>query len=392
MKIKTGSCINEQRSKQKSSRQERKINGFPFPSEIIELGIKRNLSTKEAYFLMILLNAMNEKNKTCWKSEKTLATEVRCGRATIERIRNSLEEKGIIEVGKKKKWRGRFALNEYKIVYPWPSPCLKASQAPSIRVSQGALTHFSKPPSINVSQKSVKRELVKKVNESRKNRTDDDSFLTSRTEEMSRGKDRPLSLYPTASDRESFARAGHPGDGEFDFGDFVWLYKQRKDLDAPMAPHIEDQIRSFYQQMTSAHWNRRLAPPGAGMKRLFFRACRAGAGEPFGLVIKSLEQIEQDRKEEERLRIEKEKEQAKEKRYYEFIHHPIVCAMLKKADLDPDGIYLDGGACIKEYLNSIRKTSGARNKSELLKACEKELIHQRKIRKSDERMMAEIAA
>lgn len=111
--------------KSKEKLEEKKksgIPGLPFSSEIAELGKELKLSEHEVFLLVWLCAAMNEKteNKSCWKSEATLADEMRCSRQMITRAVNHLREKGLITVGKLGERKGFIQRNIYSINYPWP--------------------------------------------------------------------------------------------------------------------------------------------------------------------------------------------------------------------------------------------------------------------------------
>lgn len=200
---------------------------------------------------------------------------------------------------------------------------------------------------------------------------------------------------PPENDQESYANANG-----FDFGAFVSPYRNRKALDAPLASHIEGQIKAFYDSMLSKHWNKKHERPGLGMERLFFRACRDGAGERFGLVLKSLAEIKEDRKEEERLtaesdrrreeedrrrRGEGEKEERKREKFDKFISKKPVYDLLEFMHIRS---YEDQ----VKYLNGIMKGSEAKNRNELIKACKKELVHQMRIREPDDKMDCEYSS
>jgi len=265
-------------------------------------------------------------------------------------------------------------------------------------------------------EKGQKRATVKEVKEvlrkSQSIRTDDSSLLIEKTKEISRGQTKTKNNRSSATSQlgveKKFAappendRESYPNANGFDFGAFVAPYRDRKDLDTPLAPHEEDQINTFYESMLSAHWNKKYRRPGPGMKRLFFRACRDGAGEKFGLVFRSLEQIEEDRKEKEKLtaetdrgreeedrrrREEEKKGERKREKFKKLILEKPVHDLLKfmhiSLDFQPENSFRDQA---KKYLNDIMKGSGAENRTDLVKACEKELVHQMRIRESDERM------
>jgi hypothetical protein len=64
--------------KSKEKKRTTGLPGLPYPSEIIALGIKVNLSNHARHLLHVLRAAMNSENLNleCWKSEKTLALEM----------------------------------------------------------------------------------------------------------------------------------------------------------------------------------------------------------------------------------------------------------------------------------------------------------------------------
>jgi hypothetical protein len=106
------------------------IPGLPFNSNIVELGIKENLSTSEVLLLLILRMRMRDKNLTCWPSQKTLAEEARVSEKWIRVMIKKLENKNIIKVRKRQK-KSRYGNNshEYQFVFPWKI-CVSTSLDP----------------------------------------------------------------------------------------------------------------------------------------------------------------------------------------------------------------------------------------------------------------------
>jgi hypothetical protein len=102
------------------TRSKKIVPSLPFNSEIIKLGIKENLSTSEVLLLFVLRTKMNEKNKKCWPSQKTLAEQVRVTDKWIRSRIKKFKKMGILQVNKRKK-RNRYGNNsyEYRFVYPW---------------------------------------------------------------------------------------------------------------------------------------------------------------------------------------------------------------------------------------------------------------------------------
>jgi hypothetical protein len=172
----------------------REIPGLPLFGDIVKLGKDLKLSIYERDFLMILRNSMNQQNRSCWKSLRTLAEDIRCSLRTAVEARKSLENKGLIQVGKREGWHGRFALNEYRIIFPWTLPCApglhgqetspyaRHANGPHATPAQGNMCAPCKRTYAPRAHKSVNRKELNKVNQSSENRTDDDFFLTEETE------------------------------------------------------------------------------------------------------------------------------------------------------------------------------------------------------------------
>jgi hypothetical protein len=187
-----------------------------------------------------------------------------------------------------------------------------------------------------------------------------DEPMTSSAEKIKReeqGKDRaPLLSNP--SDRNASAN-------EFDHGDFANLVKAAKERGdfkpREPKPFEKEQLDSMWKEKLPC-WNPNHKPPGPGMRWYFDQGILAGLGEPFGFVLKSLKQIEEDRKEEERLRFEVEKEKKRQEVYDELIHDPVIRAMLKEDDLDPDDLYINGDP-VREFLNKTLKEGGRKGKA-----------------------------
>jgi hypothetical protein len=86
-------------SKKTSKSQEKNPPDF---SEIFKLGVDCKLSPPERLFLLAIRNPMNKHNKKCWEGRKRLSIETGLSRKTIQRCINSLRDKKIISVSKKR--------------------------------------------------------------------------------------------------------------------------------------------------------------------------------------------------------------------------------------------------------------------------------------------------
>ena len=108
-------------SKQEPDEQGSKIQGLPYNSDLTALAVELDLHTTERHLLYLLRSKMNGKQKSCWPSQKQLATEIGISERQVKRLIQSLTRKKIISIGKRKKNK-KYKIhnqNEYQFIFPW---------------------------------------------------------------------------------------------------------------------------------------------------------------------------------------------------------------------------------------------------------------------------------
>jgi hypothetical protein len=94
---------------------------LPYLSDITAAGMKKNLTMRELLMLYILRSGMHKGNTKNWRSQKTLALEMRCSRTLVNQTVKDLEEKGLIAV---RRTEGKSCCYELKI----PRTCSKSEK------------------------------------------------------------------------------------------------------------------------------------------------------------------------------------------------------------------------------------------------------------------------
>ena len=92
--IKNFSELSEMESIIQEEKENSKFPFFTVPSKIFSLG----LNPYEISILIYLLMRADNKSRTCWPSEKSMARECGMVDRTVRKVVHSLEEKGLISV------------------------------------------------------------------------------------------------------------------------------------------------------------------------------------------------------------------------------------------------------------------------------------------------------
>jgi hypothetical protein len=158
-----------------------------------------------------------------------------------------------------------------------------------------------------------------------------------------------------------------------------------KNFDSPLVPEYERQIDERYGDVIRLQWNDEKGRPGAGIRRAFSRAGRAGVLPHFGIQIKSFEEIEAEtleaerqeaarREAEEKRRAERERQ--RERREEQSQKDKELCALMSNPAVDRfitlSGI-LDGTASRIRTFRDFIQGKGFETVKELIDFCKAEI-------------------
>lgn len=362
---------------EETERKKRRIEGLPYNSDIIELGIQLELTPYERFLLLVLRGSIHEENKICWKTELTLAKEMGCSRSTISRVLKRLRGKDIIAIDKKRKRMG-FENNIYSFNFPWVNyiPATQAGASKSdkdlrpddtdicIQENQeyASERHFNRIKGNRIKKKEQRQQ----INEEE----DQQPFLKDKKQSASIHEDEIIldrfypKKIPPAIDLMTFYNGGKVDLEEYlipfrgQRGELIEKYGH--DYSKPLEIFFEEQIKEFYETVIRLHWNTNAnEKPGKGFEKTFARACRAGVMYRCGFHPRSREQIMAEKEEDARSETERLKQdQGKERREREKEEDK---DLIRKIEGYPDllkYLYLSGGypgeVKIEPYLKTIK--------------------------------------
>lgn len=98
-----------------------KVTGLPHHSDVVNLALEVNLPSSEHLLLHVLRSRMSRKQKSCWPTQKELAKEMGISVRQVQRLIQSVKDKGIISVEKRKR-NEKYKVhnqNEDRFIFPW---------------------------------------------------------------------------------------------------------------------------------------------------------------------------------------------------------------------------------------------------------------------------------
>ena len=308
-----------------------KVQGLPFPSDIIQLGRVLELTTSERMFLVALRASMNDKNKSCWKSQQTLADEIGCGTRQVRRIINRLEGLEIITIEAQRKTNRRHGNNTYvyRFNYPWPGvkadicDTLKRTFATPKRTKADICDSQSGHPCPPNSTKGKKQ---RKENRSSSIGSDDDSRTSSQGEAETRKIGEPASLDQIRKwygvlfkDRSSislddFHDMMKEKDGRVNLGRLVTPFRFWQEYKCPGPDWYDQALEDFVERFIKENWNPKAEEDRGGMFELLRRAGPAGVLGHFGFAPRSPEEKQAEAEEKARALAKAQARQAERER------------------------------------------------------------------------------
>jgi hypothetical protein len=412
------------------------IQGLPFPSDIITIAQERKLNNWECHLLHTLRAAMNPKNRECWRSEKTLASEMRCSRFSVMRAVRGLTKEELITVGTKKTKNG--TVHCYSINFPWKRKeevCCSQQQTheegmlpTATKVCCSQQQGYVADSNLNkvIEKKQVSSLRIKKENPRQANPDDDRGFSSFQkkrfsektqtpkpdeksTPEQSQAVERVSSAPPPATEEQLKQVYGNRIPTEtnlryrsehVDLSAYVRPFAEKRsvlfesmgrDLDTPFEEWWEEEAQKFYEAAIDANWNPdSVEKPRAGFRKAFLRACRAGVMFRAGFDPKTpaerdaeerawereqAERQEQEEREAEALRIREERD----RNLLQFVEdHEEVSAYLSET-----GVSMVPGK-VRDTIRKITRGCDGNALAVLLEHCRREVVRIRKERETRE--------
>jgi hypothetical protein len=239
----------------------------------------------EILLLYTLRVTMRERNRTCWKSQETLALEMCCKPRSVQRAISGLRRKGLITIGKKRRKNG-FPVNLYRIAFPWPND----EDTPSM-CDKNDVHVCDKNNPLVCAKNDV---LIKQVNQGNQTANSSADKQGEKHNTIDHAEI-PLEASDDLLENIYSANGGVPEPIDltktenpvFDgFNRYFSVFRDRTDFDKKSVPKwYDDQVRQFWQTHYPKLWGTKTTPSG-GAEWMVVRAGRAGALHRLGFSPK----------------------------------------------------------------------------------------------------------
>lgn len=300
-----------------SGKQGSRIPGYPYPSDIDEIGERMDLTRGEVDVMRAFQQGMRQDNRVCFFSQETMGKKIRCHRRTVMRAVQTLEEKGLLQVDRSRKF------NQYRFVFPWPTvrgDKVSLSSGDKKSHEEGRVTEDHINKIMTRSETRVLRVRNKQTNEQK---TDTEIEITAKAEndEGVLGK---IPTFPEPMDEDSINKLYSPGypppwvdltkpqGKRFSIVECVRPFfgaEVGRKFDSLCHRLFEQQANDFIDSVLRVNWNGKKTEPGMPIIQAMRRAARAGVLHKLGFKPKYEDELR--REEEERIRREKAAEEAR---------------------------------------------------------------------------------